>query len=342
MKDTTNKHRIGSYLLSKIPMIILQQITKIGFIIPYYHMISEEEIQHVKNLYRYKNVKEFNDDLDFLLRYYSPIALQDLLNCLKKDHGLPRNSFLLTFDDGFREMFDIVAPILIKKGIPAAFFVSSDFIDNRRLCYQHKISIIIESLKNSRSAHLERSIKHILEVKGIKKDDLMRAVLAIGFRQEQVINEISRIMDIDFESYLLQVKPYLTSCQIRKMIEDGFAIGGHSVDHPYYFQLSVSEQLKQTIESVRFVREKFSLNYGAFAFPHTDWRVSREFFALLKDSCLVDVSFGTGGFYMEPHLHNFQRISLEKPFYSANRILAYEYGRTMKKRLRGEDRIIRI
>ena len=44
---------------------------------------------------------------------------------------LDRRCLHLTFDDGFRELHDVVAPILLRKGIPATFFVNSAFIDNK-------------------------------------------------------------------------------------------------------------------------------------------------------------------------------------------------------------------
>lgn len=38
---------------------------------------------------------------------------------------------VLTFDDGYWDNFDIVFPILKRKGIPAAFFLATDYIDGK-------------------------------------------------------------------------------------------------------------------------------------------------------------------------------------------------------------------
>lgn len=328
-------------MLSKIPIGLLQRITRIGLIIPFYHMVSNEPVLHIKHLYRYKNIKEFKNDLDFLLKCYSPIAMQDLLDFLKKDCQLPKNCFLLTFDDGFREMSDIVAPILLEKGIPATFFVNSGFVDNKRMCYQHKISLIIECLQNAECPNLKNIIMEILIKNGVVSDRLISGILSIDHQQERIVDDLAKIMNINFEDYLLRVKPYLTSYQIMKMIKDGFGIGAHSIDHPYYFRLSLEEQLKQTIESVRFVKNRFSLSYGAFAFPHTDKNVSKEFFIKVCDSELIDVSFGTSGFSRDINFNNFQRCSLENPLLPANRIVAYEYGRSLVRNTKRKGTIIR-
>ena len=96
--------------------------------------------------------------------------------------------------------------------------------------------------------------------------------------------------------------------QIKGLIKEGFNIGDHSIDHPLYSLLSLRDQLYQTIESVKLIRERFSLYYGAFAFPHSDNNVSKKFFVELYNSGLVDISFGTGGMIKDCVPNNLQRF----------------------------------
>jgi hypothetical protein len=97
--------------------------------------------------------------------------------------------------------------------------------------------------------------------------------------------------------------------------------------------LSIEEQLSQTIESMKAVRERFRLRYGAFAFPHTDRNVRREFFSRLAQSGLVDVSFGTAGLLEESVPNHLQRFSLEAPLDPAESIVAFQHARKMGKTL---------
>ena len=113
-------------------------------VFPIYHMISDEDVSYVKHLYSYKNVKSFTADLDFFLKYYKPIDLTTLLISVKEKTELPKHSFLISFDDGFKELYDIVVPILKQKGIPATFFINKCFIDNKEMFYRNKASLLIE------------------------------------------------------------------------------------------------------------------------------------------------------------------------------------------------------
>jgi peptidoglycan/xylan/chitin deacetylase (PgdA/CDA1 family) len=332
---------ILSKAFSKIPTVILGKATRTRLIISYYHLVSDDDVIHVKHLYPYKNIRQFEGDLDFLLKKYTPVGLQEILNCIMIDRLLPEKAFLLTFDDGFREMCDVVAPILLRKGIPAIFFINSGFLDNKSLGYQHKASVLIEHLQHNITPPLEREIQSIFEDNGLAFSRILSGILSIKYHQRYLIDQIAQLANLDFDDYLWANTPYLTSSQIMQLIKDGFAIGAHSVDHPLYASLSLEEQLQQTLGSMKSIRDAFSLKYGAFAFPHTDHGVSLRFFEEIYASGIVDISFGTNGMIGDRFRRNLQRVSLEKPLLPAERILALHYARKLFKGAAGRGKITR-
>jgi len=300
-------------------------------IILYYHVVNDEDVPHISYLYKYKQTRPFCNDLDFLLKHYSPIGLSDVIHWANRKKNLPPNCFLLTFDDGFREIYDVIAPILLDKKIPATFFISSAFLDNVELCYLHKASLLVEKIRKGISSGTEGEIKGILMKRGLTFSKLSEGVLKVDYKRRDALDRIAEILLIDFQKYLTENQPYLTSGQIKKLIDLGFTIGAHSIDHPYYSSLSLSEQLEQTIVSVKQIREKFSLDYGAFAFPHNDSGVQNEFFKKIIDSGLIDITFGTGGMVDGSLRSHRQRVSLEKPCLPARKLIAWQYLRKFYK-----------
>lgn len=332
------KYQIASWLPQSL---ISGRLMQTNLIIPYYHLVSDDEILHIKHLYKYKNIRQFKEDLNFLLQNYIPVSLFDAINFLKNNKPLPEKAILLTFDDGFREIHDIVAPILLEKGVPATVFVSSGFIDNENLAYQHKASLLVECFKEATSLNLRKKINGILAKNGVNYEDIASGVLSIKYKQKDIIDEIAQSININFNDYLLKNEPYLTSHQIQRLIKQGFTIGAHSIDHPLYSLLTLKEQVYQTIESLKHIREKYCLNYGAFAFPHSDNGVTKEFFTQIYGSGLVDISFGTGGMIKDAVPNHFQRFSLEKPVIPAKKIIAFQYTRKLVRQMRGDGEINR-
>lgn len=330
LKDTVLRPAI-----KLIPFPLIKRIGSCKLIILYYHAVNDEDVPHISHLYKHKRTRQFLDDLEFLLEHYSPIELSNVILWERGKNILPPECFLLTFDDGLREIYDVIAPILLNKGIPATFFISSAFLDNRELCYQHKASLLVERICGGISPGIEGEIKGILMKMGLSFSQLSEGILKVDYRRRKALDRIAEILLVDIQGYLNEKKPYLTSCQVEKLIDRGFAIGAHSIDHPYYSALSLAEQLEQTIVSVKQIREKFALDYGAFAFPHNDTGVSQEFFEKVQDSGLIDITFGTGGMLDGGFWSHRQRINLEKPLLPASEIIAWQYARKLYKQLGG-------
>ena len=329
--------------IAKIPFPIYSIFPHLRFIIPYYHMISDEDILHTKHLYPNKNIKQFRADMDYILKHFKPVSLVALLALVKHGIPLPQKALLLTFDDGFRQIHDVVVPILLQKGIPGTFFINSGFTDNHYLCYQHKASVIVEHLlQRDISKAVQDKIKHLLGQNVIKETDINLSILGIEYDQRNLLDQTAEILEIDFDNYLQEHQPYLTTQQIHQLISYGFAIGGHSIDHPLYAKLPLREQLRQTVESVRFVRKTFNLDYGAFAFPHSDQGVSKQYFSQIEKSGLVDISFGTSGLIEDCVPNNFQRFSLEKPLLPAENIMTYQFVKRIWRILKLSNHLMRF
>jgi len=321
------KRDVVLHVIEKVPVSFLCKLSPTNLIIPYYHMISDVEVLHLKNLYTYKNTIQFIEDIDYLLKYYNPITIHELLVHIKECRHFTKPSLLLTFDDGFRELYDVVAPILYKKGVPAVFFINSAFINNNELCYLHKSSLIVEHLKSIDTFGVKEQISKIFKRTGLSDLDASAAILSISYQDRHVIDELAVCFGYDFDSYLSREKPYLDSEKIGNLIQRGFDFGAHSVDHPFYKSIPLQEQIRQTSESLDWLKNNFPINYGAFAFPHSDNGVTENYFNKMRESGDVEVFFGTGGMMNRNLTDRLQRFSLEKPVLPAKRILAYQYIR---------------
>lgn len=327
-------HGIGS-LASRIPTEQLRKLTGQNTILPVYHTISNEELPHIKNLYQIKNVECFKQDLDFLLKYFEPIDLSTFLEQKGKLNKRVRPSFLLTFDDGLREFHDVIAPILIEKGVPAICFLNTAFLDNRDLFFRFKASLLIDRYQKS------TEIRSILGGSFNSLTDLSNNLLTIGYDDRAELDIIAERIGLSFNDHLKEQQPYLTSKQVRSLVKKGFHFGAHSIDHPEYGKISTEEQLKQTANSVTETVEAFDLRHRVFAFPFTDHGVELEFFQRLEKQCPTDATFGCAGLKKDIVATNFQRIPMEMGGLSAKTIINSEmiyyllknpFGRNLIKR----------
>jgi peptidoglycan/xylan/chitin deacetylase (PgdA/CDA1 family) len=301
-------------------------------LLPYYHMVSDEPVPHVSPLYPFRSVAEFRSDLDCLLRGRRALSLGQFLSAVCVDGSPPRRSFLLTFDDGFREMHDIVTPILREKGVPAVFFIPTSTLDNADLCHHQKIALLLQKMDTMGARFPDGEVRRLLGTAAIPFPSTRAALSAVPWRSRSVLDGAAAACGVDFSAYLQCVQPHLTSDQIRAMLAQGMDIGAHSVDHPLYANIPLASQLQQTRASINLLAERFGLKHRAFAFPHGDWAVSREFFDTLFQEKTLDVSFGTSGPQRDSVALNFQRFSMEKLGLPAHAVLARHSIRGLKLR----------
>jgi peptidoglycan/xylan/chitin deacetylase (PgdA/CDA1 family) len=329
------KNELLPAVCARIPDRFFGAITRANPLTAYYHMVSDGEVPHVKHLYPFRSVREFEKDLETFRRRFRLVTLNDLLESIRCSRSLPPKSLLLTFDDGFSEMHDIVAPLLWKQGIPATFFIISGCLDNLGMAHYNEISLLLQHLESMGARAPRNEILVRLSGRGIHGTSVRSAMLLIDYPRKQIVEEIAEFLGYDLRAYLAESRPYLTSEQVRKLIDMGFAIGAHSIDHPKYSLLSLDEQLRQTVESLKFIRHRFGLSYGAFAFPHGDDKVTAEFVEQAGGSGGMDVSFGTAGILREEKPRHFQRFSPENSQRSADHVLGRYYARSLYKKLVG-------
>ena len=139
-----------------------------------------------------------------------------------------------------------------------------------------------------------------------------------------MLDEIAEIIDLDFNEFLLKKSPYLTSSQITDLIKKGFYFGAHSIDHPEYQYIELKEQIRQTKESIQKICTDFAIDYKIFAFPFTDYKVSKEFFNVIKENEIAENTFGCAGQKTDVIKNNHQRIPFEMGSLSAKKILNSE------------------
>ena len=313
-------------------------------LMPLYHAVSDNSPAHLKNLYPVRTVNEFKLDIEYILKYYKPISVSELIENINNGKEISKNRVLFTFDDGLREIVDVVAPLLKDKGIPAVFFVNSAFIDNKELFYRYKASLLIEEIKKVvKDDSVLKKVSEILGINKIAKSDISIEIKNVNYTNKVHLDEIAQILNYSFNDYLKSQKPYLTIEELKKLQGDGFYIGAHTIDHPEFYNISFDEQLKQTTESLNWVKDQFNPQYNLFAFPFTDFNVSKLFFDTLYSNQNIkpDLSFGCAGMKDDVFKRNLQRVPMEESGYSAKKVIRKEYLVYIGKNLMARNKIKR-
>ena len=308
-----------------IPLSWLISASKQNLFLPFYHVVSDSPLPHIQHLYDAPTSRKFRTDLELLLKHFKPVSLRDLTEYAQANKEFDEPSFHLTFDDGLRQCKEVIVPILLEYGIPATFFVNPNFVGNQALFYRYQVSALLSSISKEKGFETMRS-----------------EVLGYNYLDHEKLNALSEQCGFNTAAFLEEEKPYMTWEEIKRLQDQGFHIGAHSLDHPTYHLIPYEEQIRQTTESLKIIDEKVRPEIRSFAFPFTDDRVSKKFFdEMVGPSKECQISFGGAGLKQDVSRFHLQRFPMEKTLAAADLQVKSEYLYFLMKGIVGKNKILR-
>jgi hypothetical protein len=120
---------------------------------------------------------------------------------------------LLTFDDGFREFYDTVAPVLERKGIYACNFVNPAFIDNKDMMFRCKASLLIDVV--GKMKRIDPEVYKILNLQKYWNRGSETTDSSDQLPGKNVLELLAERLEFDFKAYSKEFHPYLKYRRIK-------------------------------------------------------------------------------------------------------------------------------
>ncbi|MDP2887833.1 MAG: polysaccharide deacetylase family protein [Bacteroidota bacterium] len=310
------------------------------FVLPFWHAVSDVPLPHLSQLYRVPTVSEFERNLVFLLKNYKPASVDDVFRLADTNGKSEQNLFFPSFDDGLAECYHVIAPLLKRKGIQAAFFINPAFVGNKMLFHRLKSSLLLNSITQIKPSGI-KSAEQLLQQKFPNKS-IVQFLRQAAFTDHLLLDQLAEIFGLDFELFLKQKQPYMNLQQIKELQKDGFLIGAHGMDHREFFLSSEDEIMEQISASMEFLIWEINPPVNAFAFPFTDFKVSNSIFEKANTDRLWDLSFGTAGIKDETVKNHLQRIPMESGVNNdGKKVIRTEYFWYYLKSVFGKNKVHR-
>lgn len=176
------------------------------------------------------DLRSFSSLLDLLLKHFRIIPLADALHCLQQGK-LPARTACITFDDGYRDWRRGVAETLLKRNVPATFFVCTGQFDGLPMWHERILHVVRTAKMGLIFSTGEGSEKFRLD----REED--RLPLAIGLQKILKYQSLTRRNEIlmSFEELVgarAADSPAMPVDDLKYLHSKGFEIGAHTKDHP--------------------------------------------------------------------------------------------------------------
>jgi len=153
---------------------------------------------------------------------------------------LPPNPVLVTFDDGYRDNAEVALPILQKHGVSAVFFVTTQYVTDRRLFWWDRASLLMKRTQRE-VLELTYPVKRRIEVgtdersraKGLK-NALAPVKAHFGLDVRRYLDELEAATGVAFgraEETKLADQHVMSWDQVRSLRDGGMAVQSHTRSH---------------------------------------------------------------------------------------------------------------
>jgi len=212
----------------------------------------------------------FERQLDWIGRRFRFVSLDELGARLESGQPFSTPTATVTFDDGYRDMYEHAFPVLKRKGIPAAVFVVSDWIDRASALYHDRLYLLLtrdwpaarEVLVDLGVMTVEQSLRgpnepfgalrHVLT--SLPQEGLARVTAAL---EEKLGMDTGRLDGL---------RP-LSWTMLAEMQRGGITVGSHTRTHALLTRESTERMLEETAGARRDLEERLGTAIKHFAYP---------------------------------------------------------------------------
>ena len=265
-----SKKTLASCMLSHsgIGALIRKTTVRNGFLALNYHRVGNLQDQVWDRGVWSASAEGFARQLRFLKSQCDIIVPQDIPYLYYRGKG---KYVMITFDDGYRDNYEVAFPLLKEADLQAVFFLATGFLDSSMLSWWDEIAWMVQQSRHDaigptvilplrlpmRGAAAEHSINELLSIYKTLPMDAGAAFL----------DEIAAATDSGRAPLEMASKTWMTWDMIREMHQAGMVIGGHTVHHPILSTLSRFEQEKEIMCCDSRIEEEIKQPMRYFSYP---------------------------------------------------------------------------
>lgn len=225
----------------------------------------------------------FDRQLQSLKQNFEIVRLDSLIGYRSTGRPLVRPRCVITFDDGWRDNYEIAFPILRKHGLPATVFLTTDFIGTSHVFWHTELMYLLlhgelsnETRNRSLSKGLPASVRcHLMRLAKMTRPPCARDVNPVIEAVKKTCDQaMSHELVKDLAEKMGLRRPlfpnrrvFLDWDQTREMAAAGIEIGSHGCSHLILTQLEVHEAEEELVRSKAQIEASVGQVVQHFAFP---------------------------------------------------------------------------
>jgi peptidoglycan/xylan/chitin deacetylase (PgdA/CDA1 family) len=239
--------------------------------------------------------------LDWLGSHFQFASLDEAASRLQSGDPFEKPTAVVTFDDGYRDVYRHAYPILRRKGIPAAVFIVSGLTGSNRLQVCDRLYLQLQRLLEQKTP-LESTLSAVLRAIGVDPAGMSR----LGRMRDHTFNIMTFLLTrypygviqemmaalethVQLDENMLDELGPMSWDMVETMHRGGIAIGSHTSSHVLLTQEGLSTVRQELAHSRRAIEARLGSPVKHVAYPDGRFNVQ-----VIQAALAAGYQFGYG------------------------------------------------
>jgi peptidoglycan/xylan/chitin deacetylase (PgdA/CDA1 family) len=219
-----------------------------------YHRVGDATGQPWDRTLWSATAEAFDAQLGVLAREAEVIAPDDVEAALRS--GRRGRRVLITFDDGYRDNYEVAFPLLRRHGLPATFFLATGFLDRPHVAWWDELAWMVRRDGGDAAGHDAQIAQLCERYKSLPAD-----------QAAALLDEVAERTGAGRCPAAEAAKLWMTWDHARELRDAGMRIGGHTVTHPLLSRVPAERQREEIAGCAQRLQDELGAPMRWFAYP---------------------------------------------------------------------------
>jgi peptidoglycan/xylan/chitin deacetylase (PgdA/CDA1 family) len=242
-----------------------------GAMILMYHSVSRGPERRFFDPASTLAAEAFEAQMRFIAKYRRVVSVSEIVRTLEEGGSLPAGTVAITFDDGYRDVLEVAAPVLERYELPATLYLATGYIESGENQWVDQLYVAISS-RTKNELFLEGPVAGEFRLEHPEQvdaayDAIRLSMIPMSHKERQTL----------LDSIRRQLKPWQTAPRLTLNWRDvarlihrypRIEIGAHSRDHVDLATCSDDTLRRELTSCVEDIELQLGIRPTHFSYPY--------------------------------------------------------------------------
>ena len=263
--------------LLKLWFILFRRVRRdhCAIILMYHRIVDTGANDYLfKNASVHHDVTHLRKELSFLNKSVSIISMDELVEHVNVQMPFQKPTVVLTFDDGYRDNYELAFPLLRRYSMPAIVYVTTGLTGTKSMTWADQLEFALLMTKEPVLQVAELTGTRPLEIStheqkcqvNIKISKMLKKLS--DKERRRLIPQIFECLGVRLGDMMKSERSMLNESEIREMCQHGIDFGSHTETHPILSLQSYEQAVLELERSKRSLEKLVGNKITHFAIPN--------------------------------------------------------------------------